>query len=386
MKHSFWLISLLVLASVAIQIGSCAYKQGVAPVDYTIRLRWIKSYESESWSDVRTGLIWSFSYLGAALPAGSFDAAVARADSSHFTLDCAKIGFSGQALAAILPMLEQMRQSDEYPRMGGIDLGRFLMFVQQSSWHYYALTGVPETVQAFEQQYFQNGVLHFRLSKSGVARQQRLIRYAKPQTYSRLAFVGEEGSGQFEDNSFSPLGHETIDLMPNGQLRFGIYDKAGNLKAAADTVYTLGGKPGKCQWCHEKSVLPLYFPSVDFAGSLTRAEFLQDVAQAQALIDAFRSTLHTDITYQNPQDHRFAELLTICFLEPSARRLALEWGISQADAELKLAGIPTHGYAEYPFLGQLYHRAEVAHLAPFSSVEVPESAREPSVYEPDVVR
>ncbi|MBK6483291.1 MAG: hypothetical protein IPG01_09175 [Chitinophagaceae bacterium] len=32
---------------------------------WSISLRWIPAYQDESWDNVRTGLLWSFSFLGA---------------------------------------------------------------------------------------------------------------------------------------------------------------------------------------------------------------------------------------------------------------------------------------------------------------------------------
>src|SRR4029453_14773520 len=45
-----------------------------------IRLRWIPSHTKETWSDARTGLAWSLSFLGAMLPRGRLDSAFVGAD------------------------------------------------------------------------------------------------------------------------------------------------------------------------------------------------------------------------------------------------------------------------------------------------------------------
>jgi hypothetical protein len=70
-------------------------------------------------------------------------------------------------------------------------------------------------------------------------------------------------------------------------------------------------------------------------------------------------------------------------MEPSAQRLALEWNMTEEKIKTLLAGLPVHEHAEFPFLGELYNRSEIDHFAPYEVLQVPEDAREPSLYEPD---
>ena len=378
-----WFAATCTVLAIGLHMG-CAYHSLPQKTDYSIKLRWCKAHAAETWPEVRIGLIWAFSYLGATVPKGSFDAAVKASGNNTYELDIRKIGFSTAALKAWEPLLKAMRETEEYRTHNGIDIGRFLMFTQQSAWHYYALAEIPASLHNFENQYFNSNVVSFKLSHSTVSRHQRLIRFEPSANYLRIAFIGAEGTGLLEDNSFRPKSFETIDVMTNGQLRFGIYASDGNLKSAADTVLTIGGKPGKCQWCHEKTLLPLYTPSVELPASISRNQFTSFIDTANRLINEYRKTLSTDITYESPQDHHFAELLTISYLEPSAMRLASEWGISEADVLKKLQGLATHTHPEYPFLGALYHRADVEKFTPFQCVAVPESAREFSNYEPNL--
>ncbi len=373
--------------SLTIYVSSCSYKhaEDLRPKNTTIDLRWVKAYENERWENVRIGLIWALSYLGATVPTGSFDRAIIKKDEYHFSIDFSKVGFSELALEKLQRLLTVIQESEEYKVKKGIDLGRFLMYTLHSSWHYYELTDVKPTLDEFKSQYFMEQPIEYFLSNSGIAKTQRLIRFSRPTTYQQLGFVGVEGTGNLEDQTFIPQTSETIDLMPNGQLRYGIYDKKGKLKTAADTLYTLGGKPGKCQWCHEKSLQPLFYPSTDLPHSISRSAFLQYISQGQLIIEDYRRGLHTDITYQNSQDHTNAELLYISFMEPSLERIAAEWEVSLEKATLKMAAFPTHTYPEFPFLGILYHRKWVDLVGPYQTVVVPESARELSEHEPDIL-
>src|SRR5579862_437473 len=56
-----------------------------------IKLRWIKSYPSQSQSQVDTGLYWALSFLGAKLPA---DAAIISWDGTMVSLDLDAAGIS----------------------------------------------------------------------------------------------------------------------------------------------------------------------------------------------------------------------------------------------------------------------------------------------------
>ncbi len=354
-------------------------------IDYKIKLRWSKAHPDESWPHIRTGLIWSLSYLGATLPTGSLDKATDWIDDRHFILDLKQLGFSENALENLHPLLTTLKDSEEYEKMGGIDLGRFFMYTLHSSWHYYAITGVEQRLENFHQRHRLQNPVHYLLSSSGVAKEQRIISFNIPQKWEDIAFVGKEAEGKTIHLNVPPEAFETIDLMPNGQLRFALYGKNGTLESHADTSLTEAGKPGKCQWCHEKHLQPIFYPTEDLPQSIKKEEFLEYVSQAQSLIDQYRTTLQTDITYQNPQDHTYAELLYITFLEPSLERVANEWGMSAEEVAAKLASFPTHGYREFPHLGQqLYHRKWIDSLAPYAVVKIPESAREKSTYEPDV--
>ncbi|MCB0579113.1 MAG: hypothetical protein KDD10_07365 [Phaeodactylibacter sp.] len=73
-------------------------------------------------------------------------------------------------------------------------------------------------------------------------------------------------------------------------------------------------------------------------------------------------------------------------MEPSVRVIAREWGWNKEEVETRLQGSPSHVYNEFPQLGALYHRRRVDSLAPYQTLRVPDSAREPNAGEPDYFR
>ncbi|MBY0425456.1 MAG: hypothetical protein K2Q22_07465, partial [Cytophagales bacterium] len=365
-KYFFKALIFIVLCGFGLLIISSIQKH-----DYRIRLRWVKAYESEDWPKVRIGLIWAFSYLGAELPKGSFDESVTQSESNGlFTIDLEKLGFSEQSLKAFEPILDELKSSEEYKKTGGIDIGRFLMFTVHSSRHYYTITGASTSVSKFETKYSVKDPLRYVVVNSGVAKVKRLIQFNRPNRWDEIAFMGSEAEPSGDDHG---MGFETIDVMKNGQLRFGIYGKGGILDDAANPLLTSAGKPGKCQWCHEKHLQMIFYPTEDVPNSLTKDEFVRQIDSAQGKLNQYRNLLNSDITYQNPQDHAFAELLYISFLEPSAYRISNEWGIAEPKVKELLRQFPTHPYEEYPFLGDLYQRKWIDSLASYRSVRVPES-------------
>jgi hypothetical protein len=61
-------------------------------------------------------------------------------------------------------------------------------------------------------------------------------------------------------------------------------------------------------------------------------------------------------------------------------------GISIAEVKSKLMGIPTHTHSEFSYLGQLYYRTDIEIFSPYYAIKPPNSAREKSLYEPNLIR
>jgi hypothetical protein len=353
--------------------------------DLKINLRWVKAYPDETREDIVTGLAWSLSFLGAELPAGSIEQAIEWQSDTHFAIDFTKTGFSSTAQTALQKIIPALKNSDEYRLLNGIDLGRFVMLTLNSTHHYFAITGVPEKYTSFRSLYSFDQK-KAAILKSTIAFGNRLIEVSTANHALQIAFVAVEGNGSIEDGTFDGEEFETIDLMPNGQLRIGLYDSNGNLKAAASPALTAAGKPAKCLWCHETSLQPPYNDNHTLTGYYSTAEFKAKINQFTKLINEYRTTLSSDIDFTKQYLHTKAELLYLSFTEPSAERLAEEWGLTLEDAKKKLEGISTHAHDEFALLGQeLYFRSQVEHLAPFEPIRVPDEAREVSVYEPDFI-
>jgi len=349
-----------------------------------ITLQWNKTYEGESIDQVMLGLQWSLSFLGAHMPTESWKEAIQFRNESTFILDLGKVGFSPTTLNKMISISDRLKESEEYQIQDAIDLSRFLVLSLHSSWHYYELTQAPKNLSLYLEQQTDVPKDSFPILVSSIATAPRLIRYQAEGPVNERYFIADEGEDILSLDK--PIDHfEVLDVMPNGQLRFILYDSVGNLASAAPLATTRAGKPSKCLWCHEVNVQPLFQSTPDLTGFVTSQHFLGIVDSTNHLLDAFRATLPTALDHSEKQAHTQSELLYISFMEPSLIRIANEWNMAETDVQEILKGFPTHTFDEFPFLGELYHRRWVDSLAPYRSERPPDSVREPG-WEPNFFR
>jgi len=332
-----------------------------------------------------TGLLWTLSFLGAELPKGAMEKAVVWNDERTFRLDLITAGFSAAAQQPLRELLSVLKNSNEYRIHGSFDLGRFTMLTLNSPYHYYEITGAKEKLSEFRSQYDfvekKAGIIH-----SSIAVGNRVVEISEANAFHKIAFIGIEGEGRVDENSFEAKEFEALDFMPNGQLRFALYDLHGNLKSSASPSLTRAGKPAKCLWCHEIRLLPPFQDNNQLTEYWSTEEFKNMLDERMKLVDQHRKELGTEIDFSKTQDHTKAELLYLSFMEPSAERIAGEWGISLDEVRSRLNGLSTHPHAEFSFLGsQLYHRKDIDHLAPYENIKIADDARDASVYEPDFI-
>ena len=353
-----------------------------------IKLRWIKSYPAQSRSKVNTGLFWALSFLGAKLPA---DAQIISWDGTLVTVDLDAAGVAETSKPAWKKLLHILESSDEYRMMGGIDIGRFVFLSLCSSYQYYALTGVSPSYAEFRARH-AFAPRQVAIVESGVAHGNRLIEVAQGEGINSVAFVAFEGTGSLQDHSFQKADIETLDLMENGQLRFGLYDLDGHLKATATPALTAAGKPSKCLWCHEVNLQPPFRNVTDLAGYYSTQEFKEIVASATRVVAGYRKTLASKVEFRGRKDHSNTQDLYMSFAEPTASRLAAEWNMPLDRVEQLLASrnLKTHPHSELiddDVLGDnLYDRTDVDSLAPYATIRGPSDMREASSYEPNLLQ
>lgn len=383
MKHHFVYYTLFLLA-----FCCCKSTQNLSFSDeeMTICLRWIPSYTNEKEEDMRTGLAWGMSMLGAEMPVGCMEKAFIPLKNKHYLLNINFLHFSYNAKKVFKCIFQELKKSEEYKQKSGIDIGRFLVLTLHSSWNYYAITGMPRNYSTFKKIYAFDKAETFPVIKSCVSTQNRIVRFPLEEIAAKMAFIAEEGRGKWENGQFEITDREVFDVMQNGQLRFGIYDKKGKLEAASPLYLGAAGKPGKCMWCHERNISKLFTNTPDPKGYMTATQFDEKITKMNDLLLAFQAGLETETAWDNPRAHTLQELLYIGFMEPNLQRIAAEWEMSEAAVFAKIGKLPTHLHEEFDFLGNCYQRKNIDSLALYRSLRVPESVREPSEYEPFMLK
>lgn len=375
MTRAATVVTLIVCSLCAWSHGAPAYSDNPA---LTIDLRWVKAYPAESRAKVETGLLWGLSFLGAELPR---DADVLSWNGNIVTVRLDRAGLIPGTEQSWEQLLAAMKVSDEYRVTTGLDIGRFMALTLGSSHHYFALTGASSNyAAAIEQQRFDPRQI--AIVESAVARGNRLIEVGL-----RGFFVAHEGTGVIADGTFQKSDTEVLDVMKNGQLRFALYDHDGKLKPATSAELAVAGKPAKCLWCHEIVLQPAFSARTQVDGYYAPADLDRMTESHMRRLDAYRGKLRSKIDFAKRQDHTYTELLYISFFEASAERIAREWNMPSERVEELLRGLPTHSHREFSFLGKrLYRREDIDARAPFKVIRSPSDPREPSEYEPNLLR
>lgn len=338
----------------------------------SINLKWNKAYSDDTIDKSLIGLKWALSYMGATLP--SSNNGFLNTENT-ITINIKKLGFTENAQQKILRLAEKIKATSEYQTNNSIDLGRYVTLLLGTSEHYYEIIGTPKTLTEVLNQYTllpQKGYV----DNSGVSLEHRIIQFSAQNDFNQV-FLSEE----VDPVSGEIYEYETIELLPNGQLRFGIFNVNGNRKNNADAAHSNAGKPAKCMWCHESNIQPLFYPNNDYVGFLSYTDFRDTLLGYRESNRNQKLALTDGVDFAQTQQHTFTELLYISFMEPSAERLSLEWNLSIAQVQNLLSGLPTHVYDEFPFLGTLYNREDVEALAPFQGLPVSSHVREESATE-----
>jgi hypothetical protein len=368
-------------------LSNCSQKAPEDPA-LVIDLRWVQNYAGETRGDVDIGLYWALSFLGAKLPAR---ASILNWHGRVVTLDLSAAQVRPDSSAAWKRLLQIFKASDEYRKMGAIDIGRFVLLSLCSANHYYELTGTSPKLSGFLVGHSFDP-RQFAIVESGVAHGNRLIEVGTGGVIGTTVFVAYEGPGSLKDGSFRKEDIETLEFMQNGQLHFALYDLSGDLKTAAKPELTKAGKPSKCLWCHEINLNPPFLNKTELPGYYGTQEFKDLIARQMRLVARYRQALKSKVDFSKTQDHTNAENLYMSFAQPTAERLAAEWTIpiDNVRSILRARNLKTHPHsveADDGILGDaLYDRSEVDPLAPYSSVRGPTDFREPSSYEPDLLR
>ena len=363
-----------------------AFRFFLCKQENTIVINYTLNYETDSWHKNKTGLLWALSYLGAELPKASFESSIKWIDTTTFKLSFDKLGFNSKALNAIQQLTDSIKQTEQYQKNGHIDLAQFVVLTIGSSWHYYAITGFPKNYQTYLNEHNFSNAKQFPITNSTVSKHHRLIKFMISDSILKTVFIADEGTGNLRDGNFEVQFHEVMDVMPNGQLRFAIYNAQNNLVADSPKSFGEAGKPAKCIWCHEIVFQPLFVETDSLFGEINPREFQHIIEKQNFVLKAYREKLKSDIDFNKTQDHSFMELLYISYMEPSIKKLSKEWNIEEARIKVLFKDEITHHHNEFDFLNNIYFRNNIEKHSPYQFIQVSEDVREPSGYEPNFIK
>lgn len=384
-----WFKAVLLSMLIWMVTDSCKEDKTVFPASRSdspskIVLHWYQN-DSETREEFVIGMQWCFSYLGASLEEGSWALATRWQNETKIEIDVKELGFNSNAVDQLKKLISLFKDSEEYEETGGIDAGRFVVSIFNNSNHYYKIVDMPSTLDEFIAPYT---FLETKAAiiESAVAFDERLIHMPKTdQSINSLAYWALELSGSLLDSTHITEENEVLEVMPNGQIRFGIYNKNKELIQGADSSLSIGGKPSKCQWCHESQIQIGFAALTAVPGYFSPSQFDSIVVQNTRILDNYRSTLSTEIDFSDRSQHTELEMLYIRFMEPSVKRLSAEWGMTENEVESKLSSLTSHKHPEFNELGDLYFRTELQQYAPYDVLPSTDDARETNSYEPNLL-
>jgi hypothetical protein len=333
----------------------------------TINLKWHKSYPDDSFKKAVEGLNWGLSHVGAGFTIGESNL---NQLEEKVGIDPSELGMSTVGKATLIQLHEKIQRSDLYQINGWLDMGQYLTLLIGSSEHYYKLTGVPETLNEWRNQYEIAPIYGF-VSNSEISYKPRELYFYEPNGLEQF-FLSKE----FDTISDETLGFEAFDVMSNGQLRYGVFDANGNRMAGANAAFSDAGKPGKCMWCHESAIQPLFGVQEARPGYLSPDDLADTLWHFRLRHKDTQTSLSDGVDFTNLAGHVHMELLYISYLEPSIEQLAAEWGQSVEEVSELLAALETHNHEEFPFLGERYWRDEVNLFSPVPLLPTPTDVRE----------
>ena len=321
-------------------------------------------------------LKWCLSFLGSDLVADTSIAGISTNKEPIITVNIKQLKFNNNASKYLRKLHSQLKKTEEYKKNNAIDLGRYIALTIGSSYHYYKIVDIPNKLEKYHSMYTFDTIKGY-IDDSSVSLVDRIISISKNNTENRQAYI----SAEVDSVSKKIFEYETLEIMNNGQLKFGIYDHNGNIKDAADRTVTNAGKPAKCIWCHETGIQPLFSEQNSYFGYLTYPELKDSLDRNNKLLRSYQDKHWQDKEIRNKRLHTEMEISYISFMEPSAEHISNEWGISIEEVKTKLKHLKTHRHHEFGFIGDLYDRKDIDSLAPWKSLEIPESIREKSVNE-----
>ncbi|WP_299256522.1 hypothetical protein [uncultured Aquimarina sp.] len=365
-----YFISIILIATILL---SSFLSFSVLKKDNEINLKWNKSYPTDTLTKNIIALKWCLSFLGSDLASDTTTTGLIIKNNNTIALNIHQLRFDKNALKYLKKLNAKLKKTEEYQKNNAIDIGRYITLTIGSSNHYYKIVDIPKKLEDYNSLYTFDTINGY-IDNSSISLVDRIISFSKNNTPKKQVYISTE----VDSISKKIHEYETVEVMDNGQLKFGIYDQNGNLKDAANKEVTNAGKPAKCIWCHETGIQPMFRKQNDHKKYLSYQKLQDTLDYYNKQLRSYQDKHWKDKQIRNKRLHTEMEISYIAFMEPSAEHLANEWGFSLQEVQKKLKHLDTHRHHEFDFLGDLYYRKDVDNLAPWKVMNVPESVREKS--------
>ncbi|HEY0090845.1 MAG TPA: hypothetical protein VGB43_00035, partial [Flavobacterium sp.] len=260
----------------------------------SLRLKWNKAYADDTIEKSAIGLEWAISFLGALLPNSP---AAFSIEGQFITITPSEWGLSPTALLDLQKLHVKIKTSGEYQATGAIDLGRYVTLLIGAPEHYYKISGVPKRLEDLMSNYTLTADKGY-VNNSEVSLVHRSIQFSQPNNLNQVFLAGE-----FDLATGEIYEYETVEVIANGQVRFGIFDADGNRKNNATAAYTNAGKPAKCMWCHESSIQGMFSVQNDVTGYLPYQQFQQKLLSFKQNLSNQRANLVGGVDFSQTQQH-----------------------------------------------------------------------------------
>ncbi len=371
-KYKYSISFTLITVTILILVFSC----NSSDKDKTINLKWNKSYPTDTFTKNIIALKWCLSFLGSDLASDTITKGIATTNQKIISLNLNQLKFDKKASRYLQKLNSKLKKTEEYQKNNSVDLGRYIALTIGSSYHYYRIVDIPRKLEDYNSLYVFDSI-HGYIDNSSVSLVDRIVSFSKYNSRKEQAYI----SAEVDSITKEIYEFETLEVMYNGQLKFGIYDRNGNLKDAADHQITKAGKPAKCIWCHETGIQPMFRKQKDHNGYFSFQKLQDTLSLYNKRLRSYQDSIWKDKEIRNKRLHTEMEISYIAFMEPSAEHLSNEWGMTIEEVQTKLHNLDTHRHHEFDFLGDLYHRKEIDTLGPWKVLEVSEYIREKSTNE-----
>ena len=293
-KRNYLILFLVVLSL------SCSKEQETATDFSIINLKWNKSYPNQTREDAVKGLNWTLSNIGVSIKSNDY----LEVSDNIMTLNINALSLEDGGREPLLKLHESIFNSQEYILNNNIDLGRYVCLLIGASNHYFELVQIPNALHDVLSNY-QLLPVKGKINNSSVSYVDRVVEYSNL-TNGKQLFLSTE----IDSVTDSVYEYETIEIMKNGQLKFGVYGKNGLRKNSSDPLITDAGKMAKCMWCHESNYAPLINRQLNEPGYLLAQQLDDTIKMYQQKLFTYQTKLTNSVVkYGRLQEHTKMELL-----------------------------------------------------------------------------